>query len=884
MHKRTHNWRRILPRRELVPEITYDPDLPITARRDDIIRTIRDHQVTIISGETGSGKTTQIPKMCLEAGRGLAGIIGCTQPRRVAAVTVAERLAEELREAVGRTVAYKIRFDEKMGPHPLIKVMTDGILLVEAQSDRYLRRYDTIIVDEAHERNLNIDFVLGILRSILPKRPDLKVIVTSATLDTEKFSKAFSDAPIIEVSGRMYDVDVLWHPLDPDLEETGEITYIDAAVEAVATIRDEHRFGDILIFMPTEQDILECCEVLTGRYGDEADVLPLFARLPWSEQKRIFQPASRSRIIVATNIAETSVTIPNIRYVIDTGLARISQYNARSRTSALPVRPISRSSADQRKGRCGRIGHGVCIRLYSDESYQERTQYTPPEILRSNLAGVILQMLYLNLGDIHDFPFVDQPAKKNISDAIDILQELGAIRKEEKDSPRSATHPYILTEQGRKMARLPIDPRIARMMIEARKRRCPEEVAIIASGLSIVDPRERPLAKKTQADQMHALFRDPTSDFLTLLRIWKKFGETLNEVKSQNRMRKFCHEHFLSYRRMQEWRDVYRQITTIVEEETWETIPSVKEGDKPDELNAAIHKSILSGYLGNIAEKKEKNIYHGAKGREPFIFPGSALFNHAGQWIVAAEMVETSRLYARTVATIDPAWIEDVGRDLCRSTYGDPHWEKSHEDVVATETVMLFGLVIVPKRSVSFSRINPEEAAPIFIRQGLMPGEVKSRFKFLSHNLALIERLEDMENKIRRHDLIDEEAIFNFYAGRLPGIANVAGLRKFIHKRGSDAFLFMEEADIIRQTPDEETIASYPDHVAVAGIVLPLTYSFEPGKIHDGVTMKIPSGIIPSISVSDLDWSVPGILREKISGLLKGLPKEYRKKLPPAVP
>ena len=711
--QRVHPRRKSPPARPPeLPEITYNPELPITAAREEIVRTIRENQVTIISGETGSGKTTQIPKMCLEAGRGLTGLIGCTQPRRVAAVTVAARLAEELQEEVGRSVAYKIRFDEKTGARPLIKVMTDGILLVEAQSDRYLRRYDTIIVDEAHERSLNIDFVLGILKSLLKKRPDLKIVITSATLDKEKFSKAFDDAPVIEVSGRMYPVDVLWRPIDPELEETGEWTHMEAAVEAAASIREERRPGDILIFMPTEQDILECCEILSGRFGEEVTVLPLFARLPWGEQKRVFQPPSHPRIIVATNIAETSVTIPNVRTVIDTGLARISHYNARSRTSSLPVRPISRSSADQRKGRCGRIGHGVCIRLYSEASYAERPLYTAPEILRSNLAGVILQMLSLRLGDIAAFPFIDQPSKKNISDAVDLLLELGAVRKADKDAPNAATRPFVLTERGRAMARLPIDPRVARMILEGRARHCLDEITVIAAGLSVADPRERPAEKKAQADQMHAVFRDPTSDFTTILRIWEKFHATLSELKSQNRMRRFCRDHFLSYRRMQEWRDVHRQISRIVEEEPWEGTSAEAGKESGNDKNAAVHKSILSGCLGNIAEKKEKNVYHGTKGREPVIFPGSALFNRAGRWIVAAEMVETSRLYARTVANIEAPWIEEVGGELCRSTYADPHWEENREDVIASERVTLFGLTIVAKRPVSFSRIDPVEAAP----------------------------------------------------------------------------------------------------------------------------------------------------------------------------
>ena len=867
------------------PEVRYNTDLPIWGRKDDITGAIRENQVIIITGETGSGKTTQIPKMCIEAGRGMRGMIGCTQPRRVAAVTVARRIAEELGQDIGQSVGYKIRFDEKSGSDTLIKIMTDGIMLVETQSDPLLRQYDTIIVDEAHERSLNIDFVLGILKAVLLKRPDLKVIITSATLDTEKFSRAFGNAPIIEVSGRMYAVDVRYRPMDPELEESGEFTYIDAAVDAVAEIRERMAHGDILVFMPTEQDIWEICEILEGRYGDEAAILPLFARLPWHEQQRVFQFGTKTRIIVATNIAETSITIPQIRYVVDTGLARISQYNARSRSTSLPIRAVSRSSADQRKGRCGRVQNGVCIRLYSEEDYLERPLYTAPEILRSNLSGVILQMLYLHLGNIFEFPFIDLPVNKNIMDAVDILLELGAIQKTDKDAQGSQAHPYTLTDQGRIMARLPIDPRVSRMIIEGRKRNCLNDVAVIASALSIVDPRERPANKKSQSDQMHAPFKDPGSDFMTLLRIWNTFHTTLEELKTQNRMRKFCREHFLSYKRMREWRDVYKQITQILEEEPREksrTSPLPPAQGKPEDPNTAIHKAILSGYLGNIAEKKEKNIYHGTKGREAMIFPGSALFNRGGQWLVAAEMVETSRLYARIVANIEPDWIEEIGKNLCHSSYADPHWEKSREDVLAFEKVTLFGMTIIPKRTVSFSRLHPEEAVPCFIRQGLIPGELKSRFPFLRHNLALIARFRDLENKTRRHDLIDEEAVYRFYAERLPGIANTVQLRKWMHRKGGDGFLFMKEDDMMLQRPDPSAMADYyPDQAVVGGMALPLTYRFEPGHNLDGIALKVPAGLLPNLSVSSLDWAVPGILREKIYNLLRGLPKELRKKLPP---
>ncbi len=859
-----------------IPRITYPEALPITARKDEIIGAIRRNPVVVITGETGSGKTTQIPKMCLEAGRGVNGMIGHTQPRRVAAITAARRIAEEMGEPLGRSVGYRIRFDERTGPDPYIKIMTDGILLAEVQTDARLNDYDTIIVDEAHERSLNIDFILGILKSLLHRRRDLKIVITSATIDTEKFSRAFGGAPIIEVSGRLYPVDVRYAPLDPELEESGDWTYVDAAVRAVDEIRGERDSGDILVFMPTEADIRETCDLLAAGNGRKDILLPLFARLTWENQRRVFQPAAGRKIVVATNVAETSITIPGIRYVIDTGLARISRYNSRTRTLSLPVTAVSRSSADQRKGRCGRVADGVCIRLYAEEDYEDRPLYTPPEILRSNLAEVILRMLALSIGDIASFPFIDPPDPKNIRDGFEVLRELGAIGPDEKGKG------FQLTERGRLMGRMPIDPRISRMILEAEKEDCLEEVAVIASALSIQDPREWPAERLEEARRMHEPFKHPASDFMTLLSIWNRYHETWEALKTQNRMRKFCREHFLSYRRMREWIDLHGQIMEILLE-----LGILKEGRQHESGDyekryGGIHRSILSGCLSNIALKKEKNIYTAAKGREAMIFPGSGLFNRGSEWIVAAEMVETSRLFARVAAHIESEWIEALGADLCRCSYSNPRWERKRGEVTASEQVSLYGLVIVSERPVSYGRIDPAEAAKIFIRRALVEGDVERPHPFLRRNLDLIEKVSGMEDKLRRRDILaGEEALAAFYESRLEGVFDIRTLRKRIKERGGDDFLRMREEDLLRYRPDDDEIALYPDKLHLGKWNLTLAYRFDPSKPDDGVTLKVPQRLVSLVPAESVDWGVPGLLREKITGLLKGLPKSYRKKLLP---
>jgi ATP-dependent helicase HrpA len=854
------------------PAITYPEMLPITARKDDIIGAMAENPVIIVSGDTGSGKSTQIPKMCLEAGRGIMGKIGCTQPRRIAAGTIARRIAEELGESLGRSVGYKVRFRDRTPRSASIKILTDGMLLAETQRDPHLTQYDTLIIDEAHERTINIDFLLGILKTLLKQRPELKVIISSATLDTEKFSRFFDDAPVIQVSGRMYPVEVEYFPGESGSQKDDEIDYVETAVKAVERIMGRRVRGDILVFMPTEQDIIETCERLEGRQYPGTAVLPLFARLPWSRQKKIYSGQGH-KIVVATNVAETSLTIPGIRYVVDTGLARISRYMPGTRTTALPISQISQASADQRKGRCGRVQNGVCIRLYDEEDFLSRSEFTLPEIMRSNLAEVILRMISLRLGDITAFPFLDRPRQQSINDGFNLLGELGAVSGRGKEA--------ALTKRGRLMARMPLDPRISRMMIEARKRDCVEEVAVIAAALSIQDPRERPLEKAKLADQAHAPFRDPASDFITLLNIWNQYQRAREELKTQSKMRTFCRERFLSFPRMREWVHVHDQIRSIMDEERQGNDPP-GERRKKEGTYERIHKSILAGFLSNIAVKKEKNMYQAARGREVMIFPGSCLFNKGAPWIVAAEMVKTSRLFARTVAKIDPGWLEEVGEDLCRSTYSSAHWEKNRGEVRALEKVTLFGLVIVSGRSASFSRIDPEEAHRIFVQSALVEGEVKEAFSFLRHNRELFNRAQELEEKVRRRGIVvGEEDVADFYSRRLQKIYDIRSLKRMIRKRGGDAFLRMTEKELLLERPDEDELSLFPNQVDFGNRVFKCAYRFAPGKDEDGATISVPSGLLSLVSPERLEWGVPGFYREKITALVKGLPKRYRRQLVP---
>ncbi len=882
--------KRRIWRQQHCPKAVYpETGLPILAKKCEIISAIKKNQVLIISGETGSGKTTQIPKFCLDAGQGIDGIIGCTQPRRIAATTVARRIAEELGESFGKSVGYKIRFRDKTAPNGFIKIMTDGILLAEIQADFFLNQYDTLIVDEAHERSLNIDLTLGIVKQLLSRRRDLKLIVTSATIDTGKFSRVFNDAPVIEVSGRMYPVQVRYEVPSPG---TGDLdaTPVDMAVDAVVKIERKNRDGDILVFMPTEQDIRDTCRLLKGRCDQRTIIFPLFARLTGPEQSKVFAQVSGRKIIVATNVAETSITIPGIKYVVDTGLARIPRYTPRSRCTLLPIDPISRSSADQRKGRCGRVADGVCVRLYSEEDYLSRPLFTSPEILRSNLADVILRMIALRLGDVADFPFIDPPSSKMIQDGYQLLLELNAI------IPASATrktgnarHRYRLTVDGKLMVRLPIDPRLSRMLIEAHRRGCVAEIVIIAAALSIRDPRERPLEMQKEADRVHAAWADPASDFITLLNIWRWFEAKLAVGKGTRKMKRFCRDHFLAYRRMREWKDVHRQLCTVLKESGIAVGPlpgaDVLAPQDKKEFSpryAAVHQSILSGFLSTIACKKEKNRYTAARGREVTIFPGSGLFNRAGQWIVAAEMVLTSQLFARIVANIDPDWLEPLAGDMCKSTFLNPHWDRHKETVMGIEQVSLFGLVIVPGRPVVFGRIDAEKAGDIFIEDALVAGDLLKPLPFVSHNQRRVETALGLENRLRRRDLfVGDPVLADFYRRRLKGIWNIRLLRRKIRKAGGDRFLRMKLKDLVRYQPDDDVLAAYPETIRLGSGRYPCVYAYEPGGPEDGISVRIPAGAAASVPAGTVEWLVPGLIGEKIRALVKGLPKTIRRQLGP---
>ena len=873
------------------------PDLPITVKEDEIIQSIQKNKVIIISGETGSGKTTQIPKFCLKAGRGRKGIIGCTQPRRIAAITVARRIAEELHQPLGQSVGYKIRFEDKTFDHTCIKLMTDGILLAETQTDRLLNAYDTIIVDEAHERSLNIDFTLGILRSLVKKRNDLKLIITSATIDTEKFSKAFDNAPVIEVSGRTFPVETIYQPfLNPenDAQSIEDQGYVEAAAQAVSILLSRKGRGDILVFMPTEQDIGETMEILRGKAPPGVSILPLFARLSAKEQSKIFSRQIGRKVIVSTNVAETSLTIPGIKFVVDTGFARIPIYSPRTRTTALPVSPISQSSANQRQGRCGRIEDGVCIRLYDQEDFESRPFFTSPEILRSNLAEVILRMIFLNLGDVSSFPFIDAPSQKSIQDGFLTLIELGAITERPNRTGDLKKKQYRLTKRGRVMAKLPMDPKLSRILIEANHMGCLKEATVIATALAIPDPRQRPADKPQVADQQHALFKDPSSDFITLLNIWNAYKKAEQNLKSRARLIQFCQDHFLSFKRMREWNDIHVQIKKALIDhgidgsKTLEVITGTK-GMKAKEfeiggpLYIALHQALLSGYLANIAHKKEKNNFTAAKGQQAMIFPGSGLFNSAGNWIVAAEFVKTSQLFARTVANIDPQWLEPIAKELCVYTYSEPHWEKKQGQVIASEQVSLFGLILINDRNVAYGNINPVESGDIFIRHALVQGEIHQKFEFMAHNHELIESLKTLENKLRKKDiLVSEEDIFLFYQSRLPKpFYNIQSFSKFIKDQNDPDFLKMKLEDLQKAEFNEQEMALFPDTLTMAEGKFKLGYEFNPGSKKDGVTINVPAASASLVSENSLDALVPGLFEEKIAALIKALPKKYRVKLVP---
>ncbi|MYD62656.1 MAG: ATP-dependent RNA helicase HrpA [Gemmatimonadetes bacterium] len=847
--------------------LTYPEALPITARKDEIVRAIREHPVVIVAGETGSGKTTQLPKMCLEAGRGVAAKIACTQPRRVAALSVSRRIAEELNVAWGAEVGCKIRFKDETAPETRIKMMTDGMLLAEIQGDPYLYEYDTVIIDEAHERSLNIDFLLGYLRLLQKRRPELRIVITSATIDTETFSKAFDNAPIIEVSGRMYPVDVQYLPIE-DL--AGE-TYIDAAVTAVDMVVDAGR-GDILVFMPTEKDIHETRRRLEGRHFRFTEILPLFGRLTAGDQQKVFHKQRYRRIVVATNIAETSITIPGIRYVIDTGLARVSRHNPRNQTHRLPVEEISQSSARQRAGRCGRVQNGVCIRLYDEKSFLARPEYTQPEIQRSDLAEVILRMIALRLGDVETFPFIDPPRSQAIQGGFNVLRALDAIDDRKR-----------LTPLGRDMARLPLAPTVSRMILQAQKERALREVLVIASAISIQDPRVRPLEQEKAADQEHKRFVDGESDFIALLNIWKAYHDTFEKLRTQSQMRRFCKQHFLSFNRMREWRDIYMQIRHTLRE------MGAFRMNRDDAGYDAIHRSVVSGLLGNVAQKKEDNMYRAARGRDVMLFPGSGLFQRkeGGEdnkkstpgWVVAAEVVETSRLFARTVARIQPSWLAELGAHLCRASYKEPFYSMRSGRVLATETLTLHGLQVGQKR-VGYGRIDASAATEIFIREALVNDEVALPYEFVAQNRDLRARVETWQMQQRLMQFLDlDEAAYRFYAERLENVSSTHDLNRLIKRKGAD-FLLMSEKHLAGEQVDFDRDA-FPNFLEVDGEEVPLSYAYRPGQDRDGVTLQLPYKMVHFVQPEVLDWLVPGLLEEKITHLLRGLPKSIRKRFVP---
>ncbi|HGS4438621.1 TPA: ATP-dependent RNA helicase HrpA [Vibrio cholerae] len=859
-------------RKQQMPKIEYPALLPVSQKRDDIAQAIAHHQVVIVAGETGSGKTTQLPKICAELGRGKYGLIGHTQPRRLAARSVANRIAEEMETELGGFVGYKVRFTDQISDQTQIKLMTDGILLAEIQNDRFLNQYDTIIIDEAHERSLNIDFILGYLKQLLPRRPDLKVIITSATIDPERFSKHFSNAPIIEVSGRTYPVEVRYRPLAGDDDSESDRDQLEGIFQAVDELCDEG-LGDILIFMNGEREIRDTADALSKRNLRDTEIVPLYARLSAGEQNKIFQPHAGRRIVLATNVAETSLTVPGIKYVIDPGTARISRYSYRTKVQRLPIEPISQASANQRKGRCGRTEEGICIRLYSEEDFLSRPEFTDPEILRTNLASVILQMTALGLGDIEAFPFVEAPDKRNIQDGVRLLEELGAINDQIKDPKKR------LTESGKQLARLPIDPRLARMVLEASKLGCLKEVMIIASALSIQDPRERPSDKQQSADDKHRRFNHEDSDLLTLVNLWHYIGQQQKALTS-NQFRRQCKLDYLNYLRVREWQDVYTQLHQSTRE------MGFKLNDEPGSYHA-VHSAILVGLLSHIGMKdQEKNEYHGARNARFNIFPASGLFKKQPKWVMSAELVETSKLWARVVAKIEPDWIEPLAKHLIKRSYSEPHWSKKNAAVMAYEKVMLYGIPIVPKRLVNYGTIDPVLSREIFIRSALVEGDWETKHAFFKQNRALLAEVEELEHKSRRRDiLVDDEELFQFYDQRV-GTEVVSGRHfdawwKTASRKTPDLLSFEKEM-LFKGDASHITDLDYPNFWHQGNLKLKLSYQFEPGENSDGVTVHIPLPILNQVEPHGFDWQIPGLRHELVVSLIKSLPKTLRKNFVPA--
>ncbi|HTW03590.1 MAG TPA: ATP-dependent RNA helicase HrpA, partial [Streptosporangiaceae bacterium] len=884
--------------RTRVPAVSYPAALPITQRKDEIAALIRDHQVVIVAGETGSGKTTQLPKICLELGRGVAGQIGHTQPRRIAARTVAERIAEELGTELGTAVGYKIRFTDRSSDDTLIKVMTDGILLTEMQRDRQLRRYDTLIIDEAHERSLNIDFILGYLKRLLPSRPDLKVIITSATIDPDRFSKHFNDAPVIEVSGRTYPVEVRYRPLgDPDRPRDEPRDQAQAICDAVAELRREGP-GDVLVFLSGEREIRDAADALGDQAGlADMEVLPLYARLSAAEQHRVFQSHRRPRVVLATNIAETSLTVPGIKYVVDPGTARISRYSQRTKVQRLPIERISQASADQRKGRCGRTSDGICIRLYTEEDYESRPEFTEPEILRTSLASVILQMAALDLGGVADFPFVEPPDSRQVTDGIRLLEELGAVRPDGARAPR-------LTGIGRKLARLPADPRLGRMILEAAHHGCVREVLIITAALSIQDPRERPADAREAADAMHRRFAEPGSDFLAFLNLWN-FLNAQQRALSGSAFRRLCRREFLHYLRVREWQDVHGQLRQAAREVG---IRAERDGgERADEAEVAkaadqIHMSLLAGLLSHLgmkdteakqagtrngpnsrpAARRGPAEFAGARGAKFAIFPDSVLARKPPQWVMAAELVETSRLWARTAARIEPEWAEPLAGHLLKRSYSEPHWEARAGAVRAFEKVTLYGLPIVTDRKINYAKVDPAVARELFITGALVEGDWQTRHEFFRRNQRLLDEAHELEDRARRRGLVaDDAAVFDFYDKRIP--KDVTSARHFDTwwkqaRRETPDLLTFTPADLAGPAVDEVRPADFPARWGD----LPLSYEFAPGEPDDGLTVEVPLASLGQVSAEELGWQVPGRREELVTELIRSLPKELRRAFVPA--
>ncbi len=848
--------------------IEYPADLPVVARRDELAQAIEKHQVVIVCGETGSGKTTQLPKICLAIGRGVKGVIGHTQPRRVAARSVAARIAQELKSELGGLVGYKVRFNDKVSSDSAVKLMTDGILLAEIHSDPLLRQYDTIIIDEAHERSLNIDFLLGYFKQLLPKRRDLKLIITSATLDAERFSKHFSNAPVLQVSGRTYPVEVRYRP--PQQDEEGEMQDMP---QAICSALDELSIGglrgDILVFLPGEREIREAAEALRKHQHKGIEILPLFSRLSTAEQDRVFKPASGvRRVVLATNVAETSLTVPNIGYVIDTGLARINRYSIRQKVEQLHIEKVSRAAANQRAGRCGRVMSGVCIRLYDEQEFVQRPEFTDPEIFRVSLATVILRMSALGLGEVSEFPFIEPPGSRAVADGYQLLNELNAI-----DDQRQ------LTPLGHELAKLPLDPRVARLLLAGRQYQCLSEIIIIASALSVQDPRDRPAERREAADAAHQRFNDERSDFLAYLKLWAWFENGVKHKKSNKSWATECRDHFLSPLRLREWHELHQQLHAQVSE------MGLRFNEQPATYEQ-IHKALLTGLVGNIGTRAvNEPHYLGARETKFFIAPNSVLAKKGAKWVLAAELIDTTRLYARCVARIEPEWLEEVCAHLIKRSYYDPHWEKKAAQVAAWERSTLFGLLINPKKRVHYGPMDPEESRAVFIRTALVEGEFNTQAPFFAHNRKLIADIEALEHKARRPDvLVDDELIYAFYDHRVPaGIHNGAAFEQWRKEaeRDKPKLLFLKKDDLMRHEAAGITTDQFPPQLSMNNVSYALGYNFAPGKNDDGVTLTVPQALLNQVSAARCEWLVPGLLVEKVAQLLKSLPQKLRRHLVP---